>query len=133
MTGPQRHDDLQKVDDLEERPALGQVILRARLAKNLTLAQLSARVGLSISYLSALEREGSRSPSDEAIGKLAAELELDEAGLFAAAGRLTPAAAELLKREPGMGGLLDRIARSPCPAGWIADQLRALVASPPSP
>ena len=62
----------------------GKLILNGRKAKNLTQGQLAERVGVSVSYISALERGEAgatgkdRRPSVELVDKLARALQLDK-------------------------------------------------------
>jgi transcriptional regulator with XRE-family HTH domain len=68
---------------------LGRVIKQRRLMAELTLSQLSARSGVSISHLGRIER-GERLPSASILQKLAKPLGLSEVELFSFVGYLSP-------------------------------------------
>lgn len=75
----------------EYRAALGRALSDLRRNRGWSLRELSERSGLSVPYLSELER-GRKAPSPEALGSLAAAYSLSLAGLLrAVASRLEPA------------------------------------------
>jgi transcriptional regulator with XRE-family HTH domain len=71
------------------KDSLGRVIKQRRLMAELTLSQLSARSGVSISHLGRIER-GERLPSASILQKLAKPLGLSEVELFSFVGYLSP-------------------------------------------
>jgi len=63
----------------------GNRVRELRLAKNLTLRDLAAKVGVGFTYLSKIENhklEDGHSPSEKLIHKLAVELDVDEEELL---------------------------------------------------
>lgn len=70
---------------------LGRMLKRWRVAAALTLAQLSAASGVSISHLARIER-GERFPSANILCKIARPLGLSESEIFVLAGYLPPQA-----------------------------------------
>lgn len=71
---------------------LGKMLRQRRLLAPLTLHQLSAKSGLSMSHLARVER-GERFPSARTLHKVAGPLGLSEAELLTQAGFLSPTAA----------------------------------------
>ena len=67
----------------------GRVIKQRRLMAELTLSELGARSGVSISYLGRIER-GERVPSASVLRKLAKPLGISEVELFSFVGYLSP-------------------------------------------
>ena len=94
---------------------LGEIIQQRRIAAEFTLRRLSAVAGVSASYLGRVEK-GERFPSAHVLRKIAGPLGIDEEELFTLAGyisaqpcsmfetsaygRLDPAVALVLSREP---------------------------------
>lgn len=70
--------------------ALGDMVRQERRQRGLTLAELGRAVGLSMSYISDIER-GNRAPTtDTVLSALAAGLDVDPDGIYYAAGRIPP-------------------------------------------
>ena len=70
--------------------AFGHYIRRARELRDMTLTSLAGQVGISIAYLSRIERERENPPPDHLIAALAKALDLERDDIFAAARRLPP-------------------------------------------
>ncbi len=70
--------------------SFGRIIRREREAQAMTLCDLARRVGISIAYLSRIERERENPPPDRLVCGLASALGLPQDELFAAARRLPP-------------------------------------------
>jgi len=75
---------------------VGRVIKQRRLMAELTLSELSAMSGVSISHLGRIER-GERFPSASVLRKLAKPLGISEVELFSFAGFLSPQASGTVK------------------------------------
>jgi len=70
--------------------AFGRFIRREREEREMTLTELARRVDVSIPYLSRIEREREKPPSDRLMKALARALALPVDDVFAAARRLPP-------------------------------------------
>lgn len=70
--------------------AFGHYIRRTRELREMTLANLAGQIGISIAYLSRIERERENPPPDHLIAALAKALGLGRDDIFAAARRLPP-------------------------------------------
>ena len=68
----------------------GGYLRQKREERELTLLDVAERLGISIAYLSRIERERENAPKDELIQKISAVLGLDADEAFAAARRLPP-------------------------------------------
>jgi transcriptional regulator with XRE-family HTH domain len=68
----------------------GRLIRSRREERGLTLADIAGEVGISIAYLSRIERDREHPPRDELIRRMAEALGLPEDEAFAAARRLPP-------------------------------------------
>lgn len=85
---------------------LGAEVRRIRRERGETLAKLAERVPMSASNLSRLELGKQGPPSDEAIERIAAALEIDALVLLHAAGRIAGGPSfeeEVLKRLDALG------------------------------
>ena len=85
---------------------VGKVIKQRRLMAELTLSELSAMSGVSISHLGRIER-GERFPSASVLRKLAKPLGLSEVELFSYVGYLSPQASGTVggMEQPNIGRL----------------------------
>ncbi len=68
----------------------GGYLRQKREERELTLLEVAERLGISIAYLSRIERERENAPKDELIQKISTVLGLDADEAFAAARRLPP-------------------------------------------
>ena len=68
----------------------GRYIRQERELREMTLSDVAGQAGISIAYLSRIERERENPPPDRVVARLAAALRLPEDDLFAAARRLPP-------------------------------------------
>ena len=85
---------------------VGKVIKQRRLMAELTLSELSAMSGVSISHLGRIER-GERFPSASVLRRLAKPLGLSEIELFSYVGYLSPQASGTVEsaEQPNIGRL----------------------------
>ncbi len=68
----------------------GGYLRKKREDRGLTLVEVAERVGISVAYLSRIERERENAPKDALIQKVCKALDLDADEAFAAARRLPP-------------------------------------------
>jgi transcriptional regulator with XRE-family HTH domain len=68
----------------------GELIRLQREARGLTLSDVAADVGISIGYLSRIERDRENAPGDDLIRRIATRIGLPQDEVFAAARRLPP-------------------------------------------
>jgi transcriptional regulator with XRE-family HTH domain len=73
----------------EARVRFGKIIHQKRRRKNLTLQQISKYCGVSLNFISLVER-GVRTPSDEIILKLSEILGIESEDLFVVLGKIHP-------------------------------------------
>lgn len=79
--------------------SFGKLIADLRSKEGLGIKGLAPRVGITYTYLSKLENDRAV-PSADVIGKLARYFRYDVDVLMLAAGRVPPAALEILQRNP---------------------------------
>jgi transcriptional regulator with XRE-family HTH domain len=87
---------------------LGAFIRGARIAKGLKLRGLALRLDVTPSYVSDIENDR-RVPSEDVLGKVAAELDLEFSNLVARAGRLPAGAERYMRQTPAATTLFRRI------------------------
>jgi len=68
----------------------GELIRQQRVARDLTLLDVATEIGISIGYLSRIERNRENVPNDELIRGVATKIGLPHDEAFAAARRLPP-------------------------------------------
>lgn len=68
----------------------GTVIRTQRQMRGLTIAAVASEVGISVAYLSRIERNREKPPSDELVHRIARIIGLPNDDAFAAARRLPP-------------------------------------------
>lgn len=73
-----------------DQESFGSFLRQNRNERGRTLAEVASAVEISIPYLSRIERDRERAPSDDLIRRLAQALDLSEDEAFAAARRLPP-------------------------------------------
>lgn len=78
---------------------IGQRIRRERLARSMTQRDLAGRVDVGVPHISKVEA-GRENPSDELLGRVARELDLDADELFIVAGRVPNEIADSLAADP---------------------------------
>lgn len=83
--------------------SLGDIIKQQRISLSLTLHELSAASGVSISHLGRIER-GERFPSAHVLQRLAKPLQLEENELFTLAGYLSPQGPMVAEKAQSYGG-----------------------------
>ena len=90
---------------------LGSFLYATRGARGETLADAAKRLGITVGFLSSLERN-EKEPSDLMLLEIAKHHPgVDPAWFFALLGRLTTDTAAMLRRAPKIGSLLDELAR----------------------
>ncbi len=107
----------------EEELSFGEWLREARADKNMSLRSLATRLQITPAYLSDIENDH-RTPAEEVIQKLAAELSIDFDELMVRARRFGKDAEEYIQRQPEAVRLLRRVSE----ANLDADQLRNLTA-----
>lgn len=88
---------------------VGEILRSARLEKNFTLEMTSKAVGVSINYISKLEKGENSNPSDEVIVGLAKTLDIDEDFLFKKYGKIPLSAKQMLENHPVLSDMLSHI------------------------
>lgn len=82
------------------RKNIGDKLRMKRIAKGYTLEKLAESVGVSINYISLLEKNEKANPSDDIIVKLAMMLNIDEDDLFVEYGRIPLSTRKVLMEHP---------------------------------
>jgi len=80
--------------------SFGGTVRRLRETREISLRQLAQRVGMSPTYLSKVERNDFKPPSEEKIRAIAQALDQDTDELLALAGRVSSDLAEIIQRRP---------------------------------
>jgi transcriptional regulator with XRE-family HTH domain len=93
---------------------LGEIIHDARAKLELSLRDVTKRLGITPSYLSDIENDR-RVPSEEVLRKLADHLSLDQDDLMARAGRFGESAVRYMMKMPSAGVLFRRLADEHAP------------------
>ena len=93
----------------DDNRTIGDVVHDARAKLDLSLRDVTKKLGITPSYLSDIENNR-RVPSEEVLGKLAKFLRLDYDDLMARAGRFGQEAVRYMMRTPAAGVLLRRLA-----------------------
>jgi transcriptional regulator with XRE-family HTH domain len=94
--------------------SLGDVLRKARVARNLSLREFAKRVGITPSYLSDIENDR-RVPAEEVLRALSKELDLDFDDLMARSGRLGRQAVRYMSRMPAAGVLFRQLSEENAP------------------
>jgi transcriptional regulator with XRE-family HTH domain len=76
------------------------IIRQKRLEKGYTLDMVAKSVGVSLNYISKLEKGETENPSDDVLVKLASTLGIDEDVLFHEFGKITVSAKDVLEHNP---------------------------------
>ncbi|MEX3914396.1 helix-turn-helix domain-containing protein [Bacillus paralicheniformis] len=87
----------------------GHLLKQKRAEKKYTLEAVSKFVGVSINYISKLEKGESCNPADEVIVKLARTLGLDEDWLFFAFDKIPLSTKKVLKANPTLAKTISEI------------------------
>lgn len=101
-------------------PLFSTYLSHYRNEKGLSLRRIAEQIQVDPSYMSRLERGEIATPSDEILRNLAAVLERPLAEVYMAAGRMTPALAELL--EQGFPLTVQQASKT---LGMLEEQLQA--------
>lgn len=89
----------------------GDILKRQRVELGYTLDQVSKKVGVSINYISEMERNNKTNPSDEIIVKLAEVYKLGEDDLFNLFGKVPLSAKEEVRSNPNLIKALSQLSR----------------------
>lgn len=103
-------DGIGKVSDCQ----IGELVMKLRVYRGLSIAQLAVRVGVNPSLLSEVER-GLRLPNDEMVRNLAVYFSLDENTLFEIAGRVPLTIREELESQTMLQKVLKEITKVKLP------------------
>lgn len=88
---------------------IGELLRLKRLEKKYTLEATAKLVGVSINYISELEKGNRSNPSDEVIVNLAKVLDLDEDDLFHSFGKIPLSTRNALQKHPALSKLIAQI------------------------
>ena len=97
---------------------LAELIKSRRLARNWSLRQLGAKIGVTPAYVADIEA-GRRLPSADLKARIASALEIPTEDLTAADTRLTPDLRDWIEERPDLTGLLRSLRSSPESDMWI--------------
>jgi transcriptional regulator with XRE-family HTH domain len=90
---------------------VGDILRGKRIEKRYTLEAVSSAVGVSINYISKLEKGENFNPSDEVIFKLALALDIDEDSLFISYGKIPLSTRKVLVACPTLSRLISQVSR----------------------
>ena len=99
----------------------GQTVRALREKKNITLRKFAARMGMSPTYLSKIERNELLPPGEEKVKAIAQALEQDPDEFLALAGRVDSDLPAIIKEQPIEMATFLRTAK-----GMSSDQIRKL-------
>jgi len=102
--------------------SFGATVRRLRVEKDISLRKFAGTVRMSPTYLSKVERDEFKPPSEEKIRAIAAALGQDADELLALAGRLSSDLADIIQRHPREMATFLRAAN-----GLSAEEMRRLV------
>jgi transcriptional regulator with XRE-family HTH domain len=88
---------------------IGDLLRLKRLEKKYNLEDVAKYVGVSIAYISKLEKGENSNPSDEIIVKLAEFLELDENELFMEFNKIPLSTRNILTNHPELNKTISKI------------------------
>ncbi len=86
----------------------GKTIRRLRESKNISIAELARKVGMSPTYLAPIERDVFPPPAEQKVVKIAKALGQDPDEFLALAGRIGTDLRRIIKRQPASAGRLLR-------------------------
>jgi HTH-type transcriptional regulator, competence development regulator len=84
----------------ENETTFGEAVRQMREARSIGLRQFAARVGMSATYLSKVERGELLPPSEQKIRNIAKQLGQNEDVFLALAGRLSPDIQQIIRKQP---------------------------------
>jgi transcriptional regulator with XRE-family HTH domain len=85
----------------------GEFVRRAREAKDIGLREMAKMIGVSPTYLSKIERDEFKAPTEDKVRAIAKIIGCDEDELLARAGRVSTDLSDIIKRHPvELGALL---------------------------
>lgn len=88
---------------------VGDFLRLKRLEKKLTLERTASAVGVSINYISKLEKGENSNPSDNIIVNLAKTLDIDEDALFTAFDKIPLSTRKVLMEHPDLSKAISEI------------------------
>lgn len=80
---------MRKRQNQDKSPSFGSYLMERRKSLNLTLKDVAEHCGVSINYISLIER-GEKTPSDKVLQKLEEVLEFENGKLFSMTNRISP-------------------------------------------
>lgn len=86
----------------------GRTVRRLREKKNISIAQLARKAGMSPTYLAPIERDVFPPPAEHKVVRIAKALEQDPDEFLALAGRIGTDLRKIIKRQPAEAGRLLR-------------------------
>jgi transcriptional regulator with XRE-family HTH domain len=92
------------------KKTIGDLIRLKRLEKRYTLDMTAKNVGVSLNYISRLEKGDNSNPSDDVIVKLASTLDLDEDFLFNAFDKIPLSTRTALQKHPALSKAISQLA-----------------------
>lgn len=98
-----------KAARLDGPVTLGSFLYAHRRDRDETLAVVAGRLGITVGFLSSIERN-EKAPSDTMLDEIVQAYEIKAGWIYALAGRTTAPVRELLRREPNLGLLLADLA-----------------------
>ncbi|MBC9786439.1 helix-turn-helix transcriptional regulator [Heliobacterium chlorum] len=102
LTGREKAEQMLRIADT------GEYLRDLRLKKGITLAQLSDNVGVSINFLSELER-GLKPPSDKLIEALSKFYQVESSEIYNRLGKIPESATDELEKNPQLNKMLSEI------------------------
>jgi transcriptional regulator with XRE-family HTH domain len=92
----------------------GRTIRKLREARNISIAQLAKKVGMSPTYLAPIERDVFPAPSEDKVIRIAKALNQDSDELLALAGRVSSDLHRIIRKNPSQTArLLRGVAKLP--------------------
>ena len=78
----------------------GALVRRKRQAKKIGLRQMAKMIGVSPTYLSKIERDEFRPPTEDKVKAIAKIIDCDDDELLALAGRVASDLSDIIKKQP---------------------------------
>lgn len=88
---------------------IGELLRLKRVEKRQSLSEIAEKVGVSINYISEIEKGNKTNPSDDIIVRLAEIFNLDEDDLFDAFNKIPLSARNEIQEYPSLGKALSQL------------------------